>query len=52
MLDIFARQRILEARAAVAAFTLDARMVREEPKYAGGRGEFGRGGRAVDSEVS
>jgi MFS family permease len=38
------RQRILEAGAAVAAFTPDARTLREEPKYAGGGGEFGGGG--------
>lgn len=38
------RQRILEAGAAIAAFTPDARTVREEPKYAGGGGEFGGGG--------
>jgi hypothetical protein len=38
------RQRILEAGAAIAAFTPDARTVREEPKYTGGGGEFGGGG--------
>jgi hypothetical protein len=44
LFEDFARQRILEAGAAVAAFTPDARTVREEPKYAGGGGEFGGGG--------
>jgi hypothetical protein len=44
LFEDLARQRILEAGAAVAAFTPDARTVREEPKYAGGGGEFGGGG--------
>jgi hypothetical protein len=44
LFEDLARQRILEAGAAVAAFTPDTRTVREEPKYAGGGGEFGGGG--------
>lgn len=44
LFEDLARQSILEAGAAVAAFTPDARTVRDEPKYAGGGGEFGGGG--------
>lgn len=44
LFEDLARQRILEAGAAVAAFTPDGRTLREEPKYAGGGGEFGGGG--------
>lgn len=44
LFEDLARQRILEAAAAVAAFTPDARTIKEEPKYAGGGGEFGGGG--------
>lgn len=44
LFEDLARQRILEAGAAVAAFTPDARTVHEEPRYAGGGGEFGGGG--------
>jgi hypothetical protein len=38
------RQRVLEAGAAVLAFTPEARPLHEEPKYEGGGGEFGGGG--------
>jgi hypothetical protein len=39
-----ARQRILEAGAAILALTPEARSLHEEPKYEGGGGEFGGGG--------
>lgn len=39
-----ARQRVLEAGAAVLAFSPEARPLHEEPKYEGGGGEFGGGG--------
>jgi hypothetical protein len=38
------RRRVLEAGAAVVTFTPEARPVHEEPKFAGGGGEFGGGG--------
>jgi hypothetical protein len=39
-----ARQRTLEMAAAVVSFSPDARDLHEEPKFAGGGGEFGGGG--------
>ncbi|HEX9943242.1 MAG TPA: hypothetical protein VGG03_14575 [Thermoanaerobaculia bacterium] len=38
------RQRLLEAGAAVVSFSPEARPVRDEPRFAGGGGEFGGGG--------
>ncbi|MFL6195170.1 MAG: hypothetical protein ACJ75H_13430 [Thermoanaerobaculia bacterium] len=38
------RRRVLEAGAAVVTFSPDARPTHEEPKFAGGGGEFGGGG--------
>lgn len=44
LFEDLARQRLLEAGLAVASFSPDARTVRDEPKFAGGGGEFGGGG--------
>lgn len=38
------RRRLLEAGAAVVSLSPEARTVRDEPKFAGGGGEFGGGG--------
>jgi hypothetical protein len=48
LFEDLARQRILEAGAAVVAFTPDARTAPEEPKYAGSGGEFGGGGSSTE----
>jgi hypothetical protein len=48
LFEDLARRRILEAGAAVAAFTPDARTVPEEPRFAGGGGELGGGGSSTE----
>ena len=48
LFEDLARQRLLEAGAAVVSFTPGARTVHEEPKYAGGGGEFGGGGSSTE----
>lgn len=44
LFEDLARQRLLEAGAAIVSFSPDARTVHEEPKFAGSGGEFGGGG--------
>ena len=44
LFEDLARQRLLEIGAAVASLTPAARAIHEEPRYAGGGGEFGGGG--------
>jgi MFS family permease len=44
LFEDLARQRLLEAGAAIVSFSPEARTVHEEPKYAGGGGDFGGGG--------
>lgn len=48
LFEDLARQRLLEAGAAVISFTPDARTVHDEPKYGGGGGEFGGGGSSTE----
>lgn len=48
LFEDLARQRLLEAGAAVVSFTPDARTVHEEPKYGGGGGGFGGGGSSTE----
>jgi len=44
LFEDLARQRLLEAGAAIVSFSPDARTVHQEPQYTGGGGEFGGGG--------